>query len=428
MRQIKFSFKTIGILSFLSLVFFFACKKEGVQDNHSTDDHLIEMVVEMGFRKDMIEDKGTYFLVENDIVIDKEDLEKGSFHDGHQHDSASHRQARTDELIDYSNIQNITVRVDNSIPTGGIDDWRAEVQQAIQDWNNAGSQLSFVFTTAGNADITVQADGGALPNGTIADARFPSGGNPGNRIRINLDFFGNQNVPTGRKRYNMVHELGHCIGFRHTNWDARGEGNAIQIDGTPLTDNNSVMNGGTALNIWAGFSPWDVVAIQALYPPCPGTFTYDGANCYSGLHIPNGYQGFIFGNSFYVKQRCCPPGYTFDGANCYSGVHYPSGYNGFIYNNTFYVQRNCGISTANNCCPPGFTFDGANCYSGLSFPSNYNGFIYNNTFYTQAEDSGCTTCPPGYTFDGANCYSGIHFPANDWQAFIWGNAFYIRPQ
>ncbi len=80
----------------------------------------------------------------------------------------------------------------------------------------------------------------------------------------------------------------------------------------------------------------------------------------------------------------CPSGFTFDGANCYSGVHFPSGYNGFIYGNGFYTQQNCSISTANNCCPPGYGYDGANChYWGLYFPSDYEPFIYNRTFYVK---------------------------------------------
>lgn len=82
----------------------------------------------------------------------------------------------------------------------------------------------------------------------------------------------------------------------------------------------------------------------------------------------------------------CPNGFTYDGANCYSGVHFPSGYNGFIWGNGFYTQRNCSISWANNCCPNGFGYDGANChYWGLYFPSSYTPFIWNNTFYVKAK-------------------------------------------
>jgi len=80
----------------------------------------------------------------------------------------------------------------------------------------------------------------------------------------------------------------------------------------------------------------------------------------------------------------CPPGFIFDGCNCYSGVHFPDGYTGFVCNNGFYVKQNCEISTENDCYPEGFEFDGANChYFGLYFPDGYVGFVWNNAFYTK---------------------------------------------
>jgi hypothetical protein len=70
-----------------------------------------------------------------------------------------------------------------------------------------------------------------------------------------------------------VHEIGHTLGFRHTNWQARGEPEspygANQIPGTPPSDFYSVMNGGTANNDWAGFSYYDRTAIRTLFPGGP---------------------------------------------------------------------------------------------------------------------------------------------------------------
>lgn len=64
----------------------------------------------------------------------------------------------------------------------------------------------------------------------------------------------------------MVHELGHCFGLRHTNWQAIGESTANHINGTSSSDPNSIMNGGTAEYQWNGFSDGDQVAIKKLYP------------------------------------------------------------------------------------------------------------------------------------------------------------------
>lgn len=166
---------------------------------------------------------------------------------------------------------------------------------------------------------------------------------------------------------------------------------------------------------------------------CPPGYVFDGANCYSGLRIPVGYDGFIYKNSVYVEPNCCtvcPNGSEWDGANCYFGLHFPEGYEGFIYNNAFYVTENCDISTSNGCCPNGFEFDGANCYSGIHFPEGYEGFVYNNSFYVEpscdsSDVSNC--CPEGWPYDGANCYSGFHFP-EDWEPFIWNGGFYLKPK
>ena len=213
-----------------------------------------------------------------------------------------------------------------------------------------------------------------------------------------------------------------------------------------------------------------VVSLADCNDCCPSGSKFDGANCYFGVHFPEGYEGFVYKNSFYTKQNCaistandcCPPGSIFDGANCYFGVHFPYWYDGFVYNNSFYTQPNC----ESNCCPEGFKFDGENCYSGFHWkgvkgfikdggfyttsdcqiysetdccppgttvsgadcyygpvPGSYEGFVYENSFYTQPNCEVC--CPDGSRFDGANCYFGVHFPKG-YNGFVWNNSFYTQ--
>jgi hypothetical protein len=93
-----------------------------------------------------------------------------------------------------------------------------------------------------------------------------------------VNFFPDWNVPTAVKRLTMVHELGHCIGFRHTNYLALSEStsNATFISGTSHTVPGSVMNGGSVLP-WTGFTAFDIVAFRDVYPIDPGEkglFTY----------------------------------------------------------------------------------------------------------------------------------------------------------
>lgn len=103
-------------------------------------------------------------------------------------------------------------------------------------------------------------------------------------------------------------------------------------------------------------------------------------HCTSAKYYYNLWQSCLGGTT------TCPPGFTYDGANCYSGITIPAGYHPFTWGNGFYVQRNCNISTADNCCPTGFGFDGANChYWTVYYPSNYEPFIWGNSFYVKAK-------------------------------------------
>ncbi len=79
-----------------------------------------------------------------------------------------------------------------------------------------------------------------------------SGGRAGYRILTSFDFNKNKNVPSGKKKYNFAHEIGYCIGFRHTNWSFRGERspNANLIPAASNTEDNFIMNRGTAMYYW----------------------------------------------------------------------------------------------------------------------------------------------------------------------------------
>jgi len=227
-------------------------------------DPFVIKLTKMGFELKNIEEFKDYYLVEGDIVFDK----------NRKNTTGKTDQYYTNSLVGMNKVNNITVRIDPSMPTSGVDNWRTAINSAITYWNGIpGSRVNFIFTTNATADITITSDNGFLKDLVIASGSWPSNSNPGEYIMINLDFDSNISVLEGQKSYNIVHELGHCIGFRHTNWIAIGEsinpsGTNLGANNIPYTSNDasSVMNGGTATYSYSGFSGGDNYSARYLYP------------------------------------------------------------------------------------------------------------------------------------------------------------------
>ncbi|WP_055446686.1 M57 family metalloprotease [Lacinutrix mariniflava] len=267
--------KLILFTTFLITLFLFQnCTKESTLEDDSIeessqishqDSYIIEKLIEMGYKRESIIETTDFYLVQGDLMFSK------NIDDYYKNNDVHARHASTNNLVSQENVTSMSIFVSPSIQSSGIDDWTDAVNFAINDLNDVtGSKINFVLSNSDNADIIIRSDNGVLPNNTIASAGFPVNNQPHNSILVNLDFFNNLNISEERKRYNMVHELGHCIGLRHTNWDIRGEGitgvGANLIPGTPDQDPNSVMNGGTALSSWNGFSAFDIIALRFLYP------------------------------------------------------------------------------------------------------------------------------------------------------------------
>jgi hypothetical protein len=175
-----------------------------------------------------------------------------------------------------TNLVASTVRKICIVPTSRFNRY-ARLSQgldlAIENYNQQG--LNFVLVRGSapdcNATITAQTTGG-----TGGSAGFPSGGLPYNTI----------NIGTGLDKYSVdvnehviTHELGHCIGFRHSDYYNRsiscGSGGdegqstvgAIHIAGTPTTAvvGGSVMNSCFRSTENGEWTSSDITALNALY-------------------------------------------------------------------------------------------------------------------------------------------------------------------
>jgi hypothetical protein len=264
------------------LLLFTACQKNTIESDTPAPSNdsspLYQQLIKAGFSKDHIQDIGEHYLVEGDMLFNKKNTDMEFFEEYFKKElsPAEDKNARhwvTPTLVSNYNIENIKMDISEFSSGLEIYDWRKSSATAMTYWAGiANTSINFVryFSVfSGDRFINVVDDAGSLPNNVIAAAEWPTSGNPGFQIRVNLDFLNNATVSSGQRIYNLVHEIGHCIGFRHSdlNNNTEAQNGAIPVPTTSAgIDNNSVMKAGTALNSWAGFSSDDIVAAQTVYP------------------------------------------------------------------------------------------------------------------------------------------------------------------
>jgi hypothetical protein len=144
---------------------------------------------------------------------------------------------------------------------------------AIANYNALGLRIYFARgpSTGCTANITAQ-----TMSGSGGSAGFPSGGYPYGTINIGT---GLQNYSVDVNEHVITHELGHAIGFRHTDYynraiscgsggdEGAGSYGAILIPGTPSTATvgGSVMNACFRSTETGEWTSSDVTALNYLY-------------------------------------------------------------------------------------------------------------------------------------------------------------------
>ena len=151
---------------------------------------------------------------------------------------------------------------------------RTGLQWAVNNYNrlNQSVRLSLSFSSSTSADLVVYRQ----PNnsGAGGSAGFPSGGRPYKWVQI---YTGMDSYDNNTNEHVMTHEIGHCFGFRHTDYFSRqscgqntNEGSsgvgANLIPGTPSGyDPNSIMLSCFGANEDGEFGQYDRVAWNYLY-------------------------------------------------------------------------------------------------------------------------------------------------------------------
>ncbi|MBZ4422479.1 zinc-dependent metalloprotease [Myxococcus sp. RHSTA-1-4] len=149
----------------------------------------------------------------------------------------------------------------------------AGLDLAIENYNSMGLRLTFVRGPATDCTASISA---RTTSGVGGSAGFPKGGKPYGTINIGT---GLQNYSVDVNEHVITHELGHTIGFRHSDYYDRsiscGSGGnegeagvgAIHIPGTPTTATRggSVMNSCFSSNESGEWTSSDRTALDYLY-------------------------------------------------------------------------------------------------------------------------------------------------------------------
>jgi len=234
--------KILSMITIMGVVVMFSCEmNENISKNQIPQSDL-NKISQLGFGTSNVQRIEEGYLVEGDIVLTKELL--NSRPEQKLLRIAEAEQYRTTNLVT-GLPRSIKVSISSQLPASYV----AALDEAIGRYNAEKLQVTFSRVSSG-ADISIVKGNGQY----LASAGFPtSSGAPYNQIKVNSRAIGTQ--PQSTVASILAHEMGHCIGFRHTDYmdrsyscggSATNEGastvGAVLIPGTPSgPDANSWM-------------------------------------------------------------------------------------------------------------------------------------------------------------------------------------------
>lgn len=264
-------FYGIAAVCFAAL-FIVACTKASTeQADVQVSQDVLKQIAAQGFSTEGVIKTDGGYLVEGDILLTPENLK---------------HTATSNELI-YANEEHyrttyLVTRLPRTI-TVSLNTTQANfvsaTDEAIRRYNALNLRVRFQRVTGTSANINIVTY--YQVSNTLGSAGFPtSSGNPYNQIRMNTYWY-SPGIAVNALATTIAHEMGHCIGFRHTDYmnrsyscggSAVNEGSAgvgaVYIPGTPTGPSAGswmLACGSTASSFNRPFTTADQTALNYVY-------------------------------------------------------------------------------------------------------------------------------------------------------------------
>jgi len=259
--------KLLSMIAIAVVGVIISCQTEDelVSKNEISND-AIAKIAALGFSTENVQLVDDGYLVEGDILLHAADLD--SRNSGTKLRIAEVEQYHTFNLV--CGPRTITVSSSGRVSAG----LSSAIDDAIARYNAENLTLTFTRVASGG-DINIRIVNGG---GYIASAGFPSTScDPYGEVKFNRQY---QNYSAGFLTTVVAHEIGHCIGFRHTDYMNRayscGSGGnegqetsgvgAVHIPGTPTgPDSGSWMLACLSSTTNRPFNNNDKTALSYLY-------------------------------------------------------------------------------------------------------------------------------------------------------------------